>query len=275
MTDPIIRSRTNPLVKRLRALKERAAGDGSRPARGVHAGGGGPGRRASDRGGGAHARAPRHRARGASSSQQLERRAACPCACVDEAVLDSLSETETSQGLLALAAAPGVRRGAGLRRPGRSIVVAGGLQNPGNVGALLRAAEAAGATGAYFTRGSADPLSWKALRGAMGSAFRAAPRARAGRRRGAGAPAAPRRGHPGRRPDGGDRYDARRPDGARSRSCSGRRRAGCAADLAAQAPTAGSRSRWPDAPRASTSPWPRACSSSRPPGSARAGLRAG
>ena len=46
------------------------------------------------------------------------------------------------------------------------------MQNPGNLGALLRSAEAAGATGALLTTGCADPLSWKALRGSMGSAFR-------------------------------------------------------------------------------------------------------
>ena len=43
---------------------------------------------------------------------------------------------------------------------------------PGQSRGLLRAAEAAGATGAYLTEGSADPLSAKALRGSMGSAFR-------------------------------------------------------------------------------------------------------
>ena len=52
------------------------------------------------------------------------------------------------------------------------VVIAAGLQNPGNLGGLLRSAEAAGATGAYLTEGSADPFSWKALRGSMGSAFR-------------------------------------------------------------------------------------------------------
>ena len=51
-------------------------------------------------------------------------------------------------------------------------LVAVGIQNPGNVGALLRTAEAAGATGAYLAEGCADPFSWKALRGSMGSAFR-------------------------------------------------------------------------------------------------------
>ena len=52
------------------------------------------------------------------------------------------------------------------------VLVAAGIQNPGNLGALLRTAEAAGATGAYLTDGAAHPFSWKALRGSMGSAFR-------------------------------------------------------------------------------------------------------
>jgi TrmH family RNA methyltransferase len=86
-------------------------------------------------------------------------------------VLESLSEAETSQGLVALARRPQFAEDA-IYAPPALVVVAAGLQNPGNVGAVLRAAEAAGATGAYLTRGTADPFSWKALRGAMGSAFR-------------------------------------------------------------------------------------------------------
>jgi len=86
-------------------------------------------------------------------------------------VLDALSETETSQGVLAVARRPAFDEVL-LFRATPLIVVGVAIQNPGNVGALLRAAEAAGATGAYFTSGSADPMSWKALRGSMGSAFR-------------------------------------------------------------------------------------------------------
>jgi TrmH family RNA methyltransferase len=52
------------------------------------------------------------------------------------------------------------------------VLVAIGVQNPGNLGGLLRTAEAAGASGAVLTGGTADPLSWKALRGSMGSALR-------------------------------------------------------------------------------------------------------
>jgi len=88
-----------------------------------------------------------------------------------EALHASLSEVETSQGVLAIASTPrfgeaAVMRGVPL------LLVACGIQNPGNLGGLLRTAEAAGATGAYLTAGSADPFGWKALRGAMGSAFR-------------------------------------------------------------------------------------------------------
>ena len=46
------------------------------------------------------------------------------------------------------------------------------VQDPGNVGAIIRAAEACGATAVITGPGSADPFGWKALRGSMGSAFR-------------------------------------------------------------------------------------------------------
>jgi RNA methyltransferase, TrmH family len=83
----------------------------------------------------------------------------------------SLSEAETSQGLLAFARRPAFEEdrifdGVPL------VVLAVGIQDPGNLGGLLRTAEAAGASGAYLADGCADPLSWKGLRGSMGSAFR-------------------------------------------------------------------------------------------------------
>jgi TrmH family RNA methyltransferase len=52
------------------------------------------------------------------------------------------------------------------------VVVAYDVQDPGNVGGIVRTAEAAGATAFITTAGIADPFGWKALRGSMGSALR-------------------------------------------------------------------------------------------------------
>jgi len=52
------------------------------------------------------------------------------------------------------------------------VLVLAGLQDPGNVGAIVRAAAAFGATGIVAIEGSANPFSWKALRGGMGGTFR-------------------------------------------------------------------------------------------------------
>lgn len=52
------------------------------------------------------------------------------------------------------------------------VAVIAGVQDPGNVGTILRSAEAFGATGAIATRGTADPWSPKAIRASAGSALR-------------------------------------------------------------------------------------------------------
>ncbi|MEO7274089.1 MAG: RNA methyltransferase, partial [Vicinamibacterales bacterium] len=52
------------------------------------------------------------------------------------------------------------------------VLVLSGVQDAGNVGAIVRAAEGGGATGIVCTDGTADPFGWKALRGGMGSTFR-------------------------------------------------------------------------------------------------------
>lgn len=52
------------------------------------------------------------------------------------------------------------------------VLIACNVQDPGNLGAIARVAEAAGASGLIAAGQSADPLGWKALRGSMGSALR-------------------------------------------------------------------------------------------------------
>ncbi len=57
--------------------------------------------------------------------------------------------------------------------PAQGCVLApAGVQDPGNLGAIIRAADAAGASGVIVSAESADPFGEKALRGAMGSTFR-------------------------------------------------------------------------------------------------------
>src|SRR6266404_2667054 len=58
------------------------------------------------------------------------------------------------------------------RSNGGPIVVAVGLQDPGNVGTILRSAEAFGAAGIFLTEGSVSPYNSKVLRGSVGSIFR-------------------------------------------------------------------------------------------------------
>jgi TrmH family RNA methyltransferase len=92
---------------------------------------------------------------------------------VHESILESVADTTTPQGVIALARRPRTGREA-IEGEGVAplVVIMHRAGNPSNAGAMLRVAEAAGATAAIATEGSVDLFSPKALRGAMGSAFR-------------------------------------------------------------------------------------------------------
>jgi len=95
-------------------------------------------------------------------------------AAVTENLLASISYTKTPQGIVLLAARPQFDENSfnAHQTLNPLLVVLHGINNPVNVGAILRTAEAAGVTGAIATMNTSDPYSPKSLRGAMGSAFR-------------------------------------------------------------------------------------------------------
>jgi TrmH family RNA methyltransferase len=88
-----------------------------------------------------------------------------------DARLQRLSGTETSQGVIALVKPP-VWKLEQLFRGCPLVVVLDGLQDPGNAGAIVRTAEAFGATGILFLKGSVSPFNPKTLRASAGSLFR-------------------------------------------------------------------------------------------------------
>lgn len=87
-------------------------------------------------------------------------------------MLQAMSPVRTPSGVVALARRPPAPLTRVFEATPALVLVAVDVQDPGNVGALVRTAEAAGATGVVAAGTSADPFGWKALRGAMGSAFR-------------------------------------------------------------------------------------------------------
>lgn len=85
---------------------------------------------------------------------------------------DSVCLTESPQGIAALVEAPQWSFDSLLREETPRLVVLAGLQDPGNVGGILRTAEAFGATGVLLTPGTVHPWNQKVLRAAAGSSFR-------------------------------------------------------------------------------------------------------
>jgi TrmH family RNA methyltransferase len=88
------------------------------------------------------------------------------------AVMDAVSPVRSASPIVAI----GARPDAGLERmyavPSPLVVIAADVQDPGNLGAIVRVAEAGAASGVIAAGSSASPFGWKALRGSMGSALR-------------------------------------------------------------------------------------------------------
>ncbi|MDR1496220.1 MAG: RNA methyltransferase [Clostridiales Family XIII bacterium] len=85
-----------------------------------------------------------------------------------EDLFDALTDAVAPKGVIAVAKKP--RRGTDMR--GDALLVFDRLQDPGNVGTIIRAADAMGFDGVLCVKGTADPFSPKVVRAAAGALFR-------------------------------------------------------------------------------------------------------
>lgn len=92
-------------------------------------------------------------------------------ATVSASVMEAISPVQSPSPVVALAERP-IVAGQRVYGPTPLVIVAIDIQDPGNVGAIVRVAEAGGASGVVCAGACADPFGWKALRGSMGSALR-------------------------------------------------------------------------------------------------------
>ena len=91
-----------------------------------------------------------------------------PCEEVSEEVIRAASDTETPQGILAILPLKPLL----LPEEADFLIIADEIRDPGNLGTLLRTAQAAGVDGFLLSPGTVDPFSPKVIRAGMGVHFR-------------------------------------------------------------------------------------------------------
>ena len=92
---------------------------------------------------------------------------AFPCSLVPDKILDSCSDTETPQGILCIAKIPEHNT----VLSGEKYLYLDNVRDPGNVGTIIRSADALGFDGVMLSEGCADLYSSKVVRSTMGSVF--------------------------------------------------------------------------------------------------------
>lgn len=90
-----------------------------------------------------------------------------PCTLLDETLFKQLSELKTPNGLLALVDIPQ----SAATHSANFVLLLEAIQDPGNLGSILRSAAAAGCDAVYMSQGCADAWSPRVLRAAMGGHF--------------------------------------------------------------------------------------------------------
>lgn len=91
---------------------------------------------------------------------------------VQDDVFDKISDTVTPQGILCVLSRPHYQMGDLLKEEKPLIVALEDLQDPGNLGTILRTSEGAGVSGLLMTKETADIFNPKVIRATMGSIYR-------------------------------------------------------------------------------------------------------
>ena len=97
---------------------------------------------------------------------------AIPVEELTNSILADLADTESPQGIVAVVEPPRFEVAAIVPRKGFPVMVLDGVQDPGNVGAILRTAFALGSPGAFLLKGTADVANPKVMRAGMGATLR-------------------------------------------------------------------------------------------------------
>ena len=100
-----------------------------------------------------------------AKARQVNRREISPVLC------RRLADTETPSGIMALVKRPDYQLKDIFRNQPSLLVLADGIQDPGNLGTIIRSADAAGAQGVIVTKGTVDLYNSKVIRATMGSFF--------------------------------------------------------------------------------------------------------
>lgn len=90
---------------------------------------------------------------------------------VTDDVFEAMTETRTPQGIIAVCDFLDHSIDDVIRLGANRAVVLESAADPGNVGTIIRTADAAGASGVVLTKGSADPFGGKVVRATAGSIF--------------------------------------------------------------------------------------------------------
>ena len=105
--------------------------------------------------------------------QEVQKRLeSLPVEIVDDRIFRQISDTKTPQGILCLLRCPHYRLEKILEKENPLLMVLEDLQDPGNVGTIIRTAEGAGADGILLSKNTVDIFNPKVIRSTMGSIYR-------------------------------------------------------------------------------------------------------